>query len=203
MIVGRKVRLRPVGTCASDHEQIVAWRNDPDIGRWFFSAGRISLGSHLAWHARAADDPGQAYFAIDALLQPDSGAALSAPLLIGTVGLADIDAAAGEAEFGRLMIGPPRFRGGGYAKEAAYLVVDHAVRCRGMKVLRAEVLASNATALGLYAGLGFAREAVRAGELTKDGAPIEAVRLRLTAEILRANDPGLREQLGLPGHIPD
>jgi RimJ/RimL family protein N-acetyltransferase len=77
---------------------------------------------------------------------------------VGSIVLYDVDAARGDAEWGRLVIAPEH-RGRGHASRALALLVGHA-RDLGLRRLRCEVLAGNARAEGLYRASGFVETAV-------------------------------------------
>lgn len=202
MIVGRKVRLRPPEAECDDHECIVAWRNTAAMRQCFFGDQQITLESHLAWYGRAAADAGQIYYAIDALLDPDTGEPLNDPIIVGVVGLSSIDEHHQSAEFGRFMIGDPRFHGAGYGREAAYLVCDHAFNVLGLNRIWAEVLAGNERALGLYQSIGFEQEGVLREHILKGGHYRDVVRVGMLAADFRRLDAELRRSLGLEHHTP-
>ena len=175
----------------------MAWRNREDIACWFFSDGEITLSSHLAWYTRVTADPTQAYYAIDALTSKGQPEPLVEPVLVGVVGLANIDLDSRTAEFGRFMLGHPGYLGAGYAREAAYLLCDHAFADLGLQRLWAEVIPENARALTLYESIGFQAEAMLKGHVHKGGRDIDIQRVAVTAAAFRDGDPELRRSLGL------
>jgi len=197
MIDGTKVRLRLPHAECGDHERIVAWRNTAEMRQCFFGDQDITLESHLAWYGRVAADAGQIYYAVDALLDPETGEPLRDPILVGVVGLSSIDQPHQSAEFGRFMIGHPRFKGAGYGREAAYLACDHAFTTLGLNRVWAEVIAGNGRALGLYQSIGFEQEGVLREHLLKGGRHVDVVRIGMLAADFRSIDAGLRRSLRL------
>jgi RimJ/RimL family protein N-acetyltransferase len=203
MIVGCRVRLRQP-ECISDHELIVAWRNDPAVKPFFFQESSISLESHLSWYERTRTDPTQHYFLIESLVSPasDMGAGdnvpLERPLPIGTIGLAHIDPSNRSAELGRLLVGRPEYRREGFAREAEFLLMDFAFDCLDVHKVWAEVILGNEAALSLYRKVGFVEEGVLRQQIVKDGRYVDIVRIGLLAEDFRELEPSLREAIGLP-----
>lgn len=205
MIIGGKIRLRRP-ECAGDHELIVAWRNDPASKPFFFTEEPISLESHLSWYDAMKTDPSQHYFVIESLVSPavDAGvgenASLETPLPIGTIGLLHIDPRNRSAEFGRLLVGRPEYRRGGFAREAEFLLMDFAFNDLNLHKVWAEVIVGNEAALSLYRTFGFVEEGVLRQQIFKDGRYVDIVRVGLLAEDFRDLETSLREAIGLPPH---
>ncbi|MFC7400389.1 GNAT family N-acetyltransferase [Chelatococcus sp. GCM10030263] len=124
---------------------LVAWRNDPEIHRGFFSRPAFTLASQTEWFAQYALDPTDLYFAIT----------VKDGLPIGTVSISRIDWQARKGEFGRFLIGDPLFRGRRYGREAALLAIAFARQQLGLRTLSLSVRPGNAAAIGLYRALGF------------------------------------------------
>lgn len=206
MIVGRKTRLRRP-ECISDHELIVAWRNDPASKPFFFEEEPISLESHLVWYEGVKSDPSQRYFVIESLVSPagDTGvgehASLEKPLPVGTIGLLHIDPRNRSAEFGRLLVGRPEYRRGGFAREAEFLLMNFAFNYLNLHKMWAEVIAGNEAALGLYREFGFVEEGVLRQQIFKGGRYVDIVRIGLLAEDFRELEPSLREATGLARRV--
>ena len=167
------------------------------MSRWFFSDGAITLESHLVWYADVAADPRQEYYGIEALLDPRSAAPLQSPLLVGVVGLTNIDTRDRTAEFGRFMVGHADFQRAGYGREAAYLLCDHAFTVLGLNKVWAEVIAKNGAAMSLYGSLGFEREGVLREQVFKDERYVDVVRVGVLERRFRELDAALRSSLGL------
>ena len=191
MIVGQKVRFRRPESRGTDHETLVRWRNDPSVKRLFFEEEPISLDSHLAWYDKVSQDPTQRFYVIDALVQPDPLASpCDPPLLIGSISLANIDWRNRTAEWGRFLIGHPDYLGGGYGKEAGFLLMDYAFGHLNMNKIWSDVIAGNAIVLSVLRLLGFKEEGVLRQQVFKGGRYIDVVRLGLVARDFR----GLRDE---------
>jgi RimJ/RimL family protein N-acetyltransferase len=155
-IPGRRIDLVALGE--RHLPLLVAWRNDPDITRAFFSRPAFTLAAQTEWFARFAQDPTDFYFVIAAKKGPD----------IGTASISKIDWQARTGEFGRFLIGDPRFRGTGYGRESAELLIRFAQSELGLRSLSLSVRSGNASALRLYKALGFV-ETTTTGRRSPDG----------------------------------
>ena len=47
--------LRPMNK--SDLQQVLKWRNHPDVRNYMYSTHEISMDEHCAWYANASNDP--------------------------------------------------------------------------------------------------------------------------------------------------
>jgi len=198
MIIGRKVRLRRPENRGKDHEVIVAWRNDPWIKSFFFEEEPISLDSHLVWYDKVAQDPSQRYYVVDALIQAGtSDTHLDPPILIGTTSLLHIDWRNRTAEYGRLLIGHPEYRGGGYGKEAEYLLLDYAFNHLNLNKVWGDVIVGNEVVLNLHRKTGCKEEGILKQQIFKQGKYLDLVRVAWLAEEFRALQPELQRSLGL------
>ncbi len=125
----------------------LAWRNQDEIRKWFFTSDRIAPDAHRAWfesYCRRDDD---FVFIIE------ERASANCP--IGQVSLYHVDWDAGRGEFGRLMIGEFAARGKGLAREATALLVREALTTLGLREVYLSLRADNAAALSMYRACGF------------------------------------------------
>jgi RimJ/RimL family protein N-acetyltransferase len=155
-------RLREV--TLADAPELYRWRMDPRSRFMFRSTAPVPYESHLDFMARyfGAGNTDR-WFVIE-----HEGEA------VGSIVLYDVDAAHGDAEWGRLVIDPDR-RGQGHASRALALLVRHA-RDLGLRRLRCEVLAGNARAEALYREAGF----VQTAAFDVDGRPFTRLELDLS-----------------------
>jgi len=172
-IAGKTVDL--VNVAPEFFEVMVAWRNNPENRRFFFSQTPWTVEGQVRWYARYSADATDATFVI----------VLKRGEPIGTVAIYGIDEALGTAEFGRMLIGDRRFRGQGFAREAAELALDAAFRLWRLEQVCLEVMDGNAAAIALYEKLGFVfdRWGLRVGE---DGAEQKARRMVLEKDTWQA-----------------
>lgn len=186
MIAGKKVRLRRPPIRGLEHEALVAWRNDPANKPFFNEEEPISLDSHLAWWDEVRQDPCQRFYLIDrlgpfsaTLVDPDG------PTLIGTTSLFDIDWRSRTANYGRLLIGHPEYRGHGYGLEAEFLLLHYAFNHLNLHKVWTEILAYNEAALALHQKAGFKEEGRLRQHVFKDGKYVDLILLGILAEELQ------------------
>jgi RimJ/RimL family protein N-acetyltransferase len=144
MIGGVQTRLRPLAE--GDLEAVLGWRNA--VRDRFIDDRLLTMADQRRWFARYRDDSDDQAYVIEAL---DGHA-------IGLISLAHVDTENGTAELGRMLIGDPEYIGRGYASDAARALIGDAFDRLRLHRLYLYVLESNASALALYAGLGFARQ---------------------------------------------
>jgi RimJ/RimL family protein N-acetyltransferase len=137
----RDVRLREI--TMDDAPELYRWRMDDASRPMFRSTDRVPYETHLEY-VRRYFEPANAdrWFVIEEYGAP-----------VGSIVLYNIDAARGEAEWGRLVVAP-ELRSRGLASRGLSLLVRHA-RELGLNRLRCEVLAGNAHAEALYRETGF------------------------------------------------
>lgn len=177
MIEGARVLLRlPDG--AGDHRKLVDWRNDAELKQWFYDDEPVSMEGHLCWWAGVRTDPSQRFYMIEA-----NGEA------IGCLGLLNIDWRNRTAEYGRLKIGNPNFRGKGYAFEAEVLLMRHAFDSLNLNRIWGHVLDNNARVLALHEKVGFVQEGCLQQHIYKHGRYYNVVTIGLLAETFRGLYP--------------
>jgi RimJ/RimL family protein N-acetyltransferase len=141
-ISGGEVRLREV--TPGDSADLYRWRMEPDARAMFLNTGVVPFEVHQAFLARYFQrDNTDRWFVIEARGEP-----------VGAIALYEVSADGTEAEWGRFVIAPEH-RGRGWGRRSLALLIEYA-RSIGMRRLRCEVLAGNATAARLYQRLGFA-----------------------------------------------
>jgi len=197
VITGKKVRLRRPEGRGAHHETLVAWRNDPQIKALFVEEEPISLDSHLAWFDRVAKDASQRFYVIEALIKAGTqDTKLDPPILIGTTSLLHIDWRNRTAEYGRFLIGLPEYRGGGYGKEAEYLLMNYAFNHLNLNKVWGDVIVGNDVVLNLHRQTGFKKEGLLRQQIFKNGEYADVLRIGLLAEEFRALGPEQRQRFG-------
>ena len=124
---------------------VIAWRNDPDNSRSFFSHQNWTLEGQRRWYERYAQDPTDLTFIM----------VLKTGQPVGTVALYHIDTLSRTAEFGRVLNGEKQYRRRGFASEACRLCLDYGFDVLGLREIRLESYAWNDAANRLYEQLGF------------------------------------------------
>jgi len=147
MICGEKINLRAVER--GDLEQLVRWRNDPEIFRGFFSTFPLSLGAQADWYEDVLRRTDKKLFVIEA----KDGQA------VGTIGFDHIDWKNQKAEFGNMLVDKGH-RGCGYASDATRTALRFGFEQMNLNRIYLEVYAWNQEAVQLYQKSGFEVEGV-------------------------------------------
>ncbi len=142
---------------SSDLDRLRAWRDAPEIRRWFFDASPVSAEQQLAWFNRYLADEGDVLYVIEADGRP-----------VGTIGLASIDRRQGTAELGRMLI-EASARRRGWARQAVRILLEYAFGTVGLHRVYCEVHEENVAARALYRDCGFVEEGVLRAALVVDG----------------------------------
>jgi len=144
---GKNITVRPLEE--SEAARVCAWRNNPEISR-FFHRKHIEPDEYVKWMHEVAGDPNQGLYAITR--KSDSS-------LLGTLTY-KIDTDNKDVTVATLgiMIGDAAERGKGYGEEAMELLTkDLATRC-GVKKAIVEVFPENKAAIAFYKKLGYTTE---------------------------------------------
>ncbi len=150
--------MRPL---SADHAAaVVAWRNDPANAACFLTQDRLTHDGQLAWTQKQQADRNDHTHVAELSGRP-----------VGMVAIYGVDEAAGEAEYGRILVDRAwRRRGLGHAISAWAL--DLAFTRLGLKRVYAHCLAANHPIHTLIGQLGFAESARDAGtvrfEISRD-----------------------------------
>jgi RimJ/RimL family protein N-acetyltransferase len=139
------VRLRLLDP--ADLSMTLGWRNQDHIRVWFFHSEPLTPEQHQKWFSDYQSRDDDFVFIIE-----DKGAG-DRP--VGQIALYHIDWAAGQAEYGRLMIGEAQARGKGLAKIATELVVRLGFEVFNLQEIYLEVFADNTPARAVYRAVGF------------------------------------------------
>ena len=132
------------GIAEKDAEQIVAWRSDPDVYRYFKSPHKISLEEHLNWYKNSYLNSASRYdwMCIDS----ESGENLG---VFGLVISGDT------AEVNYLL--SPNAQHKGYATEGVMCLVGYAIAKWSVTKVIAEIHKDNAPSIALAERLGFSK----------------------------------------------
>jgi RimJ/RimL family protein N-acetyltransferase len=142
----KRVRLRPLA--AADIEPLRLLRNRER--EWFKDSQVITAAQQQQWFASYLDKPGDYMFAVEFAHAPY--------LFIGAVALYDVDEAAGEAEFGRIIIDSEAVGGvRGLGVDTTQCVCAIGFEQLDLRRIHLEVLAGNERAIRTYERAGFKR----------------------------------------------
>ena len=154
---GKNVVLRPMRR--EDAEEIVRWRNAPDVHAQMFAADPPTMEGHMRWFDSLQKRDDKVEFVI---VENSSGRP------IGTIGLSNIDRVNHRAEYG-ILIGEADARGKGLAREASQLILKYAFEMLRLHRVYLHVFKENEPAIRLYRGLDFEQEGIMRQHALKDG----------------------------------
>lgn len=157
MLSSERIYLRPIES--DDTDNILKWRNHPEIRRDLFSSEPVTREGHLQWLQKLIVSTERKEFII---IRKDGNTS------IGTVGLSSIDFQNQKAELG-IMIGETSEWGKGFATEACRLLLRFAFQELKFNKVYLRVFEENAAAVKLYEKLGFSKEGLLKEEIKKDG----------------------------------
>ncbi|OJU11269.1 MAG: UDP-4-amino-4,6-dideoxy-N-acetyl-beta-L-altrosamine N-acetyltransferase [Caulobacterales bacterium 68-7] len=143
----------------------------------------IAPDEHARWFAAAVIDPTRRYWIIEADGQG-----------VGLANLYDIDTADRRATWA-YYIADPSQRGRGVGAMAEFQVIEQAFGALGLARLACEVLETNPAVIKLHKRFGFVETTRLVGRATKDGQPVDAIGLELTADAWAEAEPAMTERL--------
>ena len=138
-----QARVRPL--THQDLEQVLVWRNHPDVRRYMLTQHEISLEEHTRWFHRASQDPSRH------LLLFENGA-----VPLGFVHIHQI-APGGVADWG-FYVAPDAPRGTG--RQLGRAALHHAFVQAGLHKLCGQALASNERSIRFHLSQGFQQEGI-------------------------------------------
>jgi len=157
MIVGRTVKLRALEW--GDQLQLVEWRNDLDVHKWFFEYEPQSFVKQKEWFEHFLQRGDEKLFMITTLDDHP----------LGTIGLTEIDMRSRKAYLGRFYIGSKEDRGKTYGPEAEWLLLQYCFDHLNLNRVYCEVFAFNRTVISLHKAFGFKEEGVLREDIFHQG----------------------------------
>ncbi len=174
--------------CDADIEPMAAWRNDPEVSKYFFDPRQVSVEEQRRWVEHLHGRRDELLFIIAPAVNSDRP--------VGSVGFTEIDLENKRAEFGRFLI-EPSSRGKGFGSEALFLSLRYAFSDLKLRRLYLEVYEWNASARSLYERFGFKFEGILRDHIYRDGHYHNAARYGLLEPEFRASEGRFRQMLGL------
>jgi UDP-4-amino-4,6-dideoxy-N-acetyl-beta-L-altrosamine N-acetyltransferase len=174
---------------AGDRERLRLWRSIPEVARYAFQGGPISMAAHEAWFRSIPKDSRW-------IVEYDEVA-------IATLNLADVDPAHRTCSWS-FYIADHNFRGRGIGSYCEYWMQQYAFDGLGLFKLWGEILATNGPMLRIHDAFGFRREGLFRAHVVKDGQRIDVVRVGMLADEwqrVRAHNAELLSKKGLS--VPD
>jgi len=140
-----RIRLRLIEE--TDLPMTLKWRNQDHIRKWFINPEIISTEQHWEWFQKYLERNDDYLFIIEEtrdLQQP-----------IGQISIYNIDWEQRYGEYGRLLIGEPKARSKGIAKEATRLLLAYAFGQLRFEEIHLVVFDNNEPAIHIYQDIGF------------------------------------------------
>ena len=170
VINGEKLSLRPITD--ADTADIVRWRNDPEVWKYFLFREPFTPEMHRAW-LRDRVKTGKVIQYI--IVERGSGQS------VGSVYFRDIDEKNESAEYG-IFIGEARARSRGLGTETARLFTAFGLNVLRLHRISLKVLGDNAVARRSYEKAGFQTEGVFRDYVKLDGRFTDVVFMARLAE---------------------
>ena len=168
MIVGEKVRLRPIER--DDLPRYVEWFGDPEVRRHLLIYLPFSLAQEERWFEGLLDRLERQDEVLLAIETADRGQGpVQDPVHIGNVGLHAIDWKDRCAELG-IIIGEKAYWDQGYGSDAIRTLLGLAFREMGLHRVFLRVDADNARGIRCYEKVGFQREGTARDAVFKGGS---------------------------------
>jgi UDP-4-amino-4,6-dideoxy-N-acetyl-beta-L-altrosamine N-acetyltransferase len=177
---------------AQDGDQVLAWRNSPEVAAFMYTDRRIGPDEHAAWLSRALDADDRRYWVIEL---DGSG--------VGVANLARIDRANHRCEWA-FYLADPATRGRGVGACVEYAVLEHVFAPPlELNKLWCEVLIDNTSVWRLHERFGFQREALFRDHVWKGGRFHDVVGLGLLAADWREARAACADRLRATGWAPE
>ncbi len=184
------VRLRDFRP--NDCDQVLAWRNSPDVAMYMYGDHDIGLAEHRIWFTALANDNTKKYWVIEA-----GGVGL------GVAYVFDIDRNNQRASWG-FYIGNPELRGAGVGYFVEVFVLLYVFEHLGLNKLCCEVLADNESVWQMHEKFGFTVEGRLHAHIRKNGAYRDVIVLGMLASQWQEIKPKHLARLERRGQIlPD
>ena len=165
-----------------DTDNIIKWRNSPDVNVNFIYRALLTHEDHLNWLHNRVETGEVAQFIIHS-------AELGCE--VGSVYLRDIDHKNRKAEFG-IFIGEECGRGRGIGTSAADLIIDYGFNVLDLNRIFLRVFARNERAIASYKKAGFVFEGLFRQDVIVDGVKEDVVFM----SILREDHENTKDETG-------
>jgi len=178
----------------SDHEQLLAWRNSPEVSRYMFTDRATTTEEHDRWFAGLRLDSARRYWVIHHG-QRD----------LGVANLADLDFGGRRGSFG-IYLADPAVRGRGLGTLAEWELIEHVFGTLCLETLCCEVLTFNTRMIALQERFGFVEQRALRRAIRKGDEMHEVATFHLRAVDWRQTRPRVFEQVlaleaKLAGHV--
>lgn len=167
-----QIRLRKITPV--DTENIVHWRNSPDVRKNLYIQDKLTAEQHLNWLKTKVDCGSCVQYIICEV--KDGG-----ETDIGTVYIKNIDNVSRKGEFG-IFIGEPEGRGKGYAAIATKSILTVAFNELCLNRVYLTVFYDNIPAILTYEKAGFLREGLLKQDFKRYDGYVDVICMGITAD---------------------
>ena len=164
------VAIRPLSI--EDTENIVKWRNSPEVKKNLYSQEELTISQHINYFHSFVETKKVIQFIISVI---ENGAQRD----IGTTFLKNIDCCSRKTEFG-IFIGEDNTRGKGYGSIATQLTIDYAFEILKLNRVYLSVLSENVAAIKAYKKCGFELEGIMKQDYLRDKNFIDVAIMGIT-----------------------
>lgn len=178
MIVGEKVRLRPIER--DDLPRFVEWFSDPEVRRYLLVYLPFSLAQEERWFENLL---GRLERQTDVLLAIETADGVH----IGNLGLHSIDWKNRNAELG-IAIGEKAYWGQGYGTDAIHTLLGLAFREMNLHRVFLRVNVDNARGIRCYEKVGFRQEGISRDAIFREGAYHDQYVMSILESEFKANE---------------
>ncbi|MBQ8815910.1 MAG: GNAT family N-acetyltransferase [Lachnospiraceae bacterium] len=172
----QQIYLRPM--TEEDADVIVAWRNNPELKKFFISQADFTREGHLKWF-KTMKESGRACQMM--ICDKKDGKPL------GSVDIKDIDKEHRKGEYG-IFIGDEEARGRGIGTEAARLMIQYGFEVLGLHRIYLRALAGNERAIRSYEKAGFKQEGYLYDDVCINGKYVDIVWMAVVNEEKKSED---------------
>lgn len=162
------VHLREI--TKSDRDQILAWRNLPDVAKHMYSGHLITAKEHAAWFACTLDDDSRKYW----IIYHDGRG-------IGLANLYDITSVHRRCSWA-FYVAEPDIRGQGIGSYVEFFILSYVFDLLNFNKLCCEVFATNEPVWKMHLKFGFVQEALYHNHIFKDDTFHDVVALAMFRE---------------------
>jgi UDP-4-amino-4,6-dideoxy-N-acetyl-beta-L-altrosamine N-acetyltransferase len=159
------IKLRDVQP--EDREQILIWRNMPDVASYMYNDHQITSAEHAIWFQSAMSDPSKQYWIIR-FEETD----------VGLVNLYNIDRNQRRC-YWAFYIADPNMRGKGIGPFVEATILRYVFDDLQFNKLCCEVLATNDSVVQLHKSFGFEQEGYYRQHILKRGVFVDVVALAI------------------------
>ena len=175
MLVGELVQLRAIER--GDLGDLLAWRNAPELRRFFRERYELGMEDQLAWFERVVEQRGRPRDTVMLAIERRDTSEL-----VGACGLCNVDWISGTAELSIYIGARMAYVDSELAPDACSVLMRHAFDDLNLRKLWVEVYCFDARKTALFEGLGFTLEGTLRGHRFHAGVYHDALMLGLLRE---------------------